>query len=330
MKELVSDYLSHITVGSGQHYKNMAVFPLIGDRECTIDYLLLDEALATNLILITEVGNEGRVPELKVENRSEKNILILDGEELVGAKQNRIVNVSLLIAAHSSLTIPVSCVEQGRWSYQSNKFMSRERVMPPRMRMRKNEAVHASLDDDGTFAADQGETWDMIHEKQARLGIDSATGALGDTYEQVQDIIGEYMKHFTVDDRQAGILVIINNRVIGCDCFGRHDTLRKVFPKLVRSYVLDAIDVDKNDETESLTSDLQASSFLAEVGRCLIEERPSISLGTDVRLVSQTVIGAALSVDDDIIHLTAFAKDEAPANKKLGFYQRASRRRRTY
>lgn len=327
MKQSMSDYFSHITMGAEQRYRNMAVFPLLSDRESAADYLLLDEALNANLVLIAEVGEGGSVPELKVENRSDRNLLILDGEELVGAKQNRIVNVTLLIAAHASLNIPVSCVEAGRWSYRSRHFMSKERVMPPRMRMRKNAAVYNSLLNCGKFEGNQGETWDLIQDKIAMLKVNSETAALSDVYDKEQQSIGDYLKHFTGQERQTGMLVMINNRVIGCDCFAGHDTLKKVFPKLVKSYVLDAIEVQE-DNTETLTSNLQAASFIEEVVKCPVEERPSLSLGTDVRFMSQTVIGSALSLNEDIIHLTAFARDEQDEGRGIGFYQRPSRRRR--
>ena len=65
------------------------------------------------------------MPELVVENPLDERVLLYDGEELVGAKQNRILNVSVLVEAKSALTIPVSCVEQGRWSH-----VSRRRSMP--------------------------------------------------------------------------------------------------------------------------------------------------------------------------------------------------------
>jgi hypothetical protein len=326
MKKLVADYVSHITEGAEQRYRNMTVFPLLCDRESTADYLLLDEALDAQLIHITEVGESGSVPELKVENRSDRNLLILDGEELVGAKQNRIVNVTLLIAAHASLTIPVSCVEQGRWSYQSQRFMSKERVMPPRMRMRKSAAVYSSLVNSGTYEGNQGETWNLIHEKMADLGVSSQTGALGDIYDQQHDVIDEYLKHFTAEDRQTGMLVTINNRVIGCDCFASHDTLKKTFSKLIKSYVLDAIDADAGKKGTTATGP-HASPFLKDVRNCLTQERPSLSLGTDIRLVSQTIIGSALSLNDEIIHLTAFVRDEKETGRKTGYYQRASRRK---
>ena len=55
------------------------------------------------------------------------SLLMLDGEELVGAKKNRVLNVTVLIAAQSDTVIPVSCVEQGRWSYWSQEFGSARR-----------------------------------------------------------------------------------------------------------------------------------------------------------------------------------------------------------
>jgi hypothetical protein len=304
----------------------MTVFPLLCDRNSTCDYLLLDEALEKNLIDITEVDENGTVPELKVENRAEKNLLILDGEELVGAKQNRIVNVTILIAAQATLTIPVSCVEQGRWSYQSRRFTSKERVMPPRMRMKKNAAVYNSLINNGSFRGNQGETWDMIDEKLSFLHVDSATACMGDIFDHEQDLIEDYMKHFSAKDNQVGMVVMVNGQVIGSDCFANHVSLQKTFPKLVKSYVLDAIDADEKKK-RYLSSSKKAAVFLDDVASCLVKERPSISLGTDMRLVSQKIIGSALSWEDNVVHLTAFVRDEKDTREKVGFYQRPSRRK---
>jgi hypothetical protein len=78
--------------------------------------LLLDEALAKNLARVTEVSESGSVPELAFENGSPEKILLVDGDELIGARQNRAVNITILVGAGKKLVIPVSCVEQGRWA----------------------------------------------------------------------------------------------------------------------------------------------------------------------------------------------------------------------
>jgi len=110
-KDVIKGYLEEAKIGRKQSYKNLALFPLLSTYLLDVNYLLLDEALVQGLIQVIEVGEEGSVPELKVINNSPRMILILDGEELVGAKQNRIVNTTILIQGNSTIVIPVSCVE---------------------------------------------------------------------------------------------------------------------------------------------------------------------------------------------------------------------------
>jgi len=183
------------------------------------------------------------------------------------------------------------------------------------MRMKKSAAVYNSLMNNDSFTADQGETWDMIEEKLSAHYIDSPTGAMGDIYDREQNFIEDYLKHFTVKDGQVGMMVMINNEIVGCDCFGKHDSLEKTFSKLVKSYVLDAMDADTKKK-KAVSSPKKASSFMDDVRDCLVNERASLSLGTDLRLVSRKVIGSALSVDDEILHLTAFARDEKDTRRK--------------
>ena len=76
----------------------------------------------------------GSVPFLKVANRADRPLLPLDGEELLGAKQNRILNTTVRVAAHTEVTIPVSCVEQGRWGYRGRQLSPGDASLsdPPR------------------------------------------------------------------------------------------------------------------------------------------------------------------------------------------------------
>ena len=107
-------------------------------------------------------------------------LLLLDGEELAGAKQNRVLNTTILVKEKSELVIPVSCTEQGRWSYQSAEFYNSENFLPLKIRSNKAAFMSKSLKESGNYHSDQGAIWDDIAEFSLKSGVDSATGAMGD------------------------------------------------------------------------------------------------------------------------------------------------------
>ena len=137
--------LSDVRVGKPIRFGGISVFPIFTARgNGNTEYVLAEEAIATDSVSVTEVSEDGSVPDLLVENRGDTRVLFLEGEELIGAKQNRILNLSVLIAAHSKSPVPVSCVEQGRWQYRSRKFGS-GRHSPSRLRRILKRSVHSSL-----------------------------------------------------------------------------------------------------------------------------------------------------------------------------------------
>ncbi|MCX8006019.1 MAG: hypothetical protein N2688_13875, partial [Burkholderiaceae bacterium] len=118
----LSTYLNALVIGAPSMAGPIGIVPLLAGADAAADYLLLDEALAAGLAEITETSDAGAVPELLLRNRAERDLLLLDGEELIGAKQNRVLNTTILAAAGADIRIPVSCVEAGRWAWQSRRF----------------------------------------------------------------------------------------------------------------------------------------------------------------------------------------------------------------
>ena len=114
----------HVRVGEPVRCQSLSVFPLFDGQQTPVEYLLSDEGIGSGSVTVEEVSEGGSVPDLLVENKGDVRVLFLEGEELVGAKQNRVLNTSVLIAAKSKVKIPVSCVEQGRWRYRSKHFGS--------------------------------------------------------------------------------------------------------------------------------------------------------------------------------------------------------------
>lgn len=109
-------------VGEPVRYEALSVFSLFSEAADHVEYALAEEALAGGTATVEEVSESGSVPDLLVDNQGELRLLLLEGEELRGAKQNRVLNTSVLVAAHTRLKIPVSCVEQGRWRYLGKHF----------------------------------------------------------------------------------------------------------------------------------------------------------------------------------------------------------------
>ena len=245
MEKLITDYLFQIEIGSPQSHKNLVVYPLLSGYRDSLTYANLDEALEKNLIAVTEVSEDGSVPQLRVVNLSETPVLIVDGEELVGAKQNRAVNTTILIAAGAETVIPVSCVEQGRWTYKTREFRSEGRVMSAKIRSSKADQVKCSLRDSGRFASDQGAIWGEIQDLVQGFDVKSPSTAMADIYRKERPALTEYARGFSPVDQQVGAVFVINGRIAGMDCFGKPEALEKALINLVESYALDALEAEK-------------------------------------------------------------------------------------
>ncbi len=310
MKQVVDKTLD-VKIGAPATFKNMTVFPLMGGPSMAADYLTLDEALSQKLAVITEVSEGGRVPELKFVNSGGKKVFLLDGEELVGAKQNRVLNLSIIVPAEKTLVVPVSCVEAGRWHHRSREFASAPRAQYAEGRARKMAQVSESMRAAGGRYSNQGAVWNDINEKFSRFNSSSPTSAMSDIFQQQSAQLEDYVRSFVPAVDQVGAVFAIEGNVVGLELFDSPETLRKLFPKLLRSYGLDALDRARSDPADKRTSriptEARASAFLRKVSRAKEEVFPALGEGQDIRLSGPGFTGAALAVDGRVIHLSAFS-----------------------
>src|SRR5215471_20453176 len=239
--QIIADALSRITVGQPVRSGNLTMFPLLAGVEEVADYLTLDEALKQGQAVVTEVSESGSVPELRFTNNGALPVLLVDGEELIGAKQNRILNLTILAPAHRKLNIPVSCVEQGRWSYRSAAFASAPRAQFAASRANKVASVSYSLREKGRADSDQREVWQDIDRMAAHLKVASPTSAMSDLYQSYSTNLDEYVQKLSPAQTQVGAAFAIKGEIIGFDLFDRASTLAKLLPKLVSSYAIQAL-----------------------------------------------------------------------------------------
>ena len=117
--------LAGLTIGEPLHHHNLTLFPLLWPNSQESSYTLLQQAIEAGEAVVEEVNEAGSVPNLLLNNKGHRPVLIPEGDILMGAKQNRVVNVTVLVAPLTKFTVPVSCVEQGRWRYSSKYFVHR-------------------------------------------------------------------------------------------------------------------------------------------------------------------------------------------------------------
>jgi hypothetical protein len=323
--EAILFFLESLKVARKQSYKNLTLFPLLAPQNGEPAYLTLEEALAKDLVQVQEASEAGSVPELLLLNRGAAPILIVEGEELVGAKQNRIVNATFLIPGKTEMKLPVSCVEHGRWAYTSHKFAAGERVMHASLRSTSQRAVSQNIEAGRGYASDQCEIWDDIHHKVNRLNVHAPTSALSDVFEGSKDKLGDYLKHFSHMECQAGAIFAINDKIAGMDCFGFCATFGQFFEKLVKSYALDAIDWEGEADGQKTVSPRQVRGFLDSIGGSKASAAKSPGLGENVRLDSKSLSAAALVHEERLLHLAAFKK-QTESSEKAGFGRFSQRR----
>jgi len=279
-------------------YRNLTVFPVIskvGIAKLDSRYITLDEGMKKKLIVVKEMEelppvqplvrprtNRGsginvqvnsqnvnrssaEVNRLKLINKSNKILVLIAGEMVVGGKQDRIVQKDCLIPPDSAGTpLAVFCVEHGRWDNNTYSFDSKAGGFGGNV---ANPAVRGTAQS----KADQSAVWSSVDVSNSKLGTANSTGTLRETIvsKKVQTDISGYVKEIEskMPADACGAIVAIDGRLVWVDVFPTVPGLfGKYWPKLLRSYALDALGsvaMAKDQKMQPLTI-ARAEAFLAD------------------------------------------------------------------
>jgi hypothetical protein len=203
------------------------------------DLMVLDEAMEKKLVEIKEVGG-GSVNQLELSNKSTKPLFLLAGEVIIGGRQDRIIGSNTIIPANSDQTVPVFCVEHGRWQGETGQFTSAHALAHGRLRGQANYKG-------------QQDVWDEVEAKNTVRGTQTATGTYRHVAQQESngsqkswdDRIADALAKVAPDDRarMIGFAVSLNGKVATIDRFGSPQLFGKLRDKLVHSYIIEAVDV---------------------------------------------------------------------------------------
>lgn len=281
---------------------SLTLTPIIADPSAaptasakgTVDVLVLDEAMASKKVRIKEIESES-VNNLTFINKSEQPVFILAGEVIIGGKQDRIIGKNTIIPANTTQTVPVFCVEHGRWDNSSKEFTTAKAL------------AHGRLRGKASFAA-QSEVWNEVAEKNERRKTKNGT----DTYRQVaqqqtdgslktwQKKVDDALAKLPAADRakMIGYVVALNGKVATVDMFQSPTLFKKLEPKLVKSYVTEAVDIVTAKDIKP-TTQKQVVDFIDDAESAGEEEDYATSTAKSYRKNGKTTGKSAVKLNID-------------------------------
>jgi hypothetical protein len=263
----------------------LAVFPIFGPAP-SLEYVSFAEGAARG-VTVTELPGGASVNDLLVVNPLDVAVLLFEGEELRGAQQDRTLDGAVLVPGGIKVSVPVSCVEQGRWDGRrhSEPFAPSPTAAFPALRAAKSARMREAMAAAAPARADQGEVWEMV-------GPDAmAESFTGD----VDALAGGIARR----DAQIGAVAAIGDRFLVLDLVSRPDAWAALHGPLTRGYALDA----SRGSSGATPSTSAAREWLDRQAAARIELAPAVGLGERVRTGS----GTGLVVDGELVQLSVYA-----------------------
>jgi hypothetical protein len=325
MPTLAPHLAAQITVAEPTVIGPLAVFPLIADRSPSMRYVSFAEAVKRGAT-VKELEAGASVNDLVVHNPLDVSVLLYEGEEVLGAQQNRTFDVSALVAATSVLQVPVSCVEAGRWDggRHDEAFVPAPQTANPRLRRMKNTQVRASVAAGLEARAVQGEVWREVADTAMHLGVNSPTGAMHDVFERRRDQLDSIVGRVQMHCSQVGMLAAIGGRFVVLDHASEVEAFAALHGPLVQGYALDALDAPA--AVPPSIDDARDFIELLLAAPCTCGS--TVGLGEGLRFAFGGLSGAGLVCEGELVTLTAFADEPGPSRPaKAGRVRRPSRRR---
>ena len=244
MPTLAPHLAVQITVAEPTVVGSLAVFPLIADREPSVRYVSFAEAVQRGAT-VKELDGGASVNDLVVHNPLDVPVLLYEGEEVLGAQQNRTFDVSALVAANSVLKVPVSCVEAGRWDGARH-----DEAFAPGAADRQPAAApdeeHAGAGEPrrrsgGARGSGRGLAGGGRHGRSPRRRT-PRTGAMHDVFERRREQLDAVARAVEMHCSQVGMLAAIGGRFVVLDHVSEVEAFAALHGPLVQGYALDALE----------------------------------------------------------------------------------------
>lgn len=302
----------------------LGILPILNDQPNQIipPLLPLNEALEKGELRIREVSDGGNVPFLIVDNESDQSVILLEGQELFGGLQSRILNSTVLVIAHTSVRIVVSCVEQGRWG-GSREFASGKALFRPSSRAIHKRGVAENLHREGIPMSHQGAVWNEVERSLREFGVHSRTSSFEDVEDRIAHRIEEFMEKLSPVQHQVGSIYFTQHGVIGTELVGNHDLFARLNEMITRSFAMEVLSAPP---LNGFSLD-PVHAFWQQVLACPYARHDSVGgVGDDIRTDPnrENLIGSGLAYNGTAIHFSCFPSNQHHSQPRRTATTRAS------
>lgn len=292
---MLSALNEQIELMDSQVHKNVAIIPLKTPVSYKFDILTLKKGFELGLAEVKECETS-QVNTLIVQNKSVTPLLLVDGEEIVGGDQNRIVSSTVLIAPESEMKIPVNCTEQGRWRYE-REFVHSDYMANSRTR-------HAKVSSRSRGENMQKAVWSSISALEDSRDFSSATHAMSESYDNAKMELD--VSEFEIVSGQTGVLVMVGGKIKGFELFFNSEIYSDYHEKILKSYLIDA---EIDDEVFAVNAG-EAKEYIADAIDSSFTQVAGTGLETSYEFKNANGIGTVYAYEDEIIHLSYFSNEE--------------------
>lgn len=274
-------------------FKSLTILPLVKQANplaAKAQYLTLAEGLKQKKVDVSERKEGASVNQVLVANNSDRSLLLLGGEVILGGQQDRIIGKDTIIEPHEQRTVGVFCVEHGRWT-GGRQFTGAGGLADGKMRVRAK------------YRANQQEVWDEVAKKNATLGALSgnstgtyrklAAGAEGEkAMKAYRDAIGGALDKLPDKKKLVGVIAAINGRVTSVDIFATPELFASYRDKLLDSIYISAADVPATDAAAKPPSAGDVGAFMMKAEAAPAEVSVDTKAARTVEKKSKDVSGS--------------------------------------
>ena len=258
----------------------------------------LEEGLQQGHTSLSEVSEGGSVNNVQVTHSGVKMLLLLDGEQVIGAKQNRIFNASFLVPPGASVVVPVSCVERGRWNYTSRGFTGSGTTVTSTARSAKLKRVTQSVSAHRTYDADQRAVWQDVDQYLDKSQVVSMTGAFSDAYKKRERTVEEQLGALSPAAGQVGLAAVCGARLIGLDLFASPSLYHKGWKKVARGVLAEMHDTPSADSDPASL----VRAALDELSRTPVVRNTAPGCGETLHGTSSRYVVGAIAHEGKVYH----------------------------